>query len=51
MTQTEHRTTIVSNDTITMKPSNQITSTILRLIISISEKAGKAKANHLTKPS
>jgi len=42
---------ILSNDSINMKPPYEITSSILKLITSISEKLGEAKANYLTKPS
>jgi Fic family protein len=42
---------IVSNDSINMKPPYEITPSILKLIISISEKLGEANANYLTKPS
>ena len=42
---------IVSNDSITMKPPYEITSSILKLITSISEKIGEVNANLLNKPS
>lgn len=42
---------IVSNDSINMKPPYEITSEILRLITSISEKIGELNANFLNKPS
>ncbi|MCK5776137.1 MAG: Fic family protein, partial [Bacteroidales bacterium] len=41
---------IVSNDSI-MKPPYELTSTILRLITSISEKLGEVNANFLNRPS
>lgn len=42
---------IVSFDTITMKPSYDITPSILKLITSVSEKLGEINANFLDKPS
>lgn len=42
---------IVSNDSIKMKPPYQITSKILKLIASISEKIGEVNANYLNRPS
>ena len=42
---------IVSNDSITMKPPYDITSNIIKLISSISEKIGEINANYLNKPS
>ena len=42
---------IVSNDSIKMKPPYEITSSILKLITSISEKIGEVNANLLNKPS
>ena len=42
---------IVSYDTIKMKPPYEITSSILQLITSISEKLGEVNANLLNKPS
>ncbi len=42
---------ILSNDSITMKPPYEITSSILKLITSISEKIGEVNANLLNKPS
>ena len=42
---------IVSNDSIIMKPPYEITSSILKLITSISEKIGEVNANLLNKPS
>lgn len=42
---------ILSNDSITMKPPYEITSSILKLIISISEKIREVNANFLNKPS
>lgn len=42
---------IVSNDIIMMKPPYEITSSILKLITSISEKMGEVNANLLNKPS
>jgi len=41
---------IVSNDSI-MKPPYDITSIILKLLTSISEKIGEINATHLDKPS
>ena len=42
---------IVSNDSIKMNPPYEITSSILKLITSISEKIGEVNANLLNKPS
>lgn len=42
---------ILSNDTIKMKPPYEITSKVLTLITSISEKIGEINANHLYKPA
>jgi Fic family protein len=42
---------IASNDSIKMKPPYEITSEILKLITSISEKIGEVNANFLSKPS
>ena len=42
---------IVSNDSIKMKPPYEITSSILKLLTSISEKIGEVNANLLNKPS
>jgi Fic family protein len=42
---------IVSDDSIAMKPPYEITSSILKLITSISEKIGEVNANLLNKPS
>jgi Fic family protein len=42
---------IISNDSIEMKPPYQITSKILKLVTSISEKIGEVNANFLDKPS
>lgn len=42
---------ILSNDAIIMKPPYQITSKILKLLTSISEKVGEINANHLNRPT
>jgi len=42
---------IVSNDSIKMKPPYQITTKVLKLITSISEKIGEVNANFLNRPS
>jgi len=42
---------IVSNDSIKMNPPYEITSSILKLITSISEKIGEVNANLLNRPS
>lgn len=42
---------ILSNDTIMQKPPYEITSKILKLITSISEKIGEINANYINKPS
>lgn len=42
---------IISNDSIVMRPPYEITSNILKLITSISEKIGEINANYLNRPS
>lgn len=42
---------VVSNDSIKMKPPYEITSSILKLLTSISEKIGEVNAHLLNKPS
>jgi Fic family protein len=42
---------ILSNDTIMYKPPYQITTEILKLITSISERIGEINASHLYKPA